>query len=118
MVLALRDIGVSVSYNRILPLDNQLVILVLLHTQQEQVACLPQLCLGLFTVAAVDNINHNPASSKATGSFYGTGNGLFQLPTKKNLGLPIEEIKLPLSNINRFFFTYFQRALQKFQQLN
>ena len=33
---------------------------------------------GLFTIAAVDNIDHNPSSATAKASFHGTGISLMQ----------------------------------------
>ena len=48
---------------------------------------------GLFTVGALDNIDHNPSSTTAASSFNGTGISLFQFPTKTNPG----EVRLPVS---------------------
>ena len=39
---------------------------------------LVELKCGVFTTAAVDNIDHNPSSASAHGSFHGTGISLFQ----------------------------------------
>ena len=46
----------------------------------------PQLRHGLFTVGALDNLDHNPSSTTAKGSFHGTGISLFQFPTAANFG--------------------------------
>ncbi len=35
---------------------------------------------GLFTVGALDNIDHNQSSTTAVSSFHGTGISLFQFP--------------------------------------
>ena len=43
--------------------------------------CPPKLRSGLFTTSAVDNIDHNPSSTTAQGSFHGTGISLFQHPS-------------------------------------
>ena len=43
--------------------------------------------IGVFTTAAVDNIDHNPISKTAEESFHCTGISLFQHPTKSNHGL-------------------------------
>ena len=45
---------------------------------REKAVCPPQLRSGLFTVAAVDNIDHNPSSTSAHDSFHGTGISLFE----------------------------------------
>ena len=95
IVTELHELGLSVSYDRVLQLENQLATAVSLHTQKEGVVCPPQLRLGLFTVGAVDNLDHNPSSTTATGSFHGAGISLFQSPTKTNMGQPREAIKLP-----------------------
>ena len=41
---------------------------------------------GLFTVGALDNLDHNPSSTTAKDSFRGTGISLFQFPTKSGKG--------------------------------
>ena len=40
--------------------------------------------MDIFTTATVDNIDHNPSSMTATGSFHGTGISLFQHPDFEN----------------------------------
>ena len=40
----------------------------------------------LYTVGALDNIDHNPTSTSATGCLYGTAISIMQHPTKDNLG--------------------------------
>jgi len=41
---------------------------------------------GLFTVGALDNIDYNPSSTTAQGSFHGTGISLFQFPSSSVAG--------------------------------
>ena len=41
---------------------------------------------GLFTVGALDNLDHNPSSTTAVNSFHGKGLCLFQCPTKEKSG--------------------------------
>ena len=50
--------------------------------------CPPELKVGLFTNAAVDNIDHNPSSTSAHDAFHGTALSLFQHPNKDNGGVP------------------------------
>jgi len=52
----------------------------------ENVVCPPKVRKGILTTSAVDNIDHNPSSSLAQGSFYGTGISLFQHPNAVNEG--------------------------------
>ena len=54
--------------------------------QAEKVVCPSNLKLKLFTTSAVDNIDHNPSSTTATGSLHGTAISLFQHSTKENQG--------------------------------
>lgn len=48
----------------------------------------PQAVSGVFTTAAVDNIDHNPSSTTACGSFHGTAISLLQHPTDQHPGIP------------------------------
>lgn len=49
---------------------------------------------SVFTTAAVDNIDHNPSSSTAKGSFHGTAISLFQHPDYEGDGEKMEQIDL------------------------
>ncbi len=46
-------------------------------------ACLRK---GLFTMGALDNLDHNPSSTISLNSFHGIGISLFQFPTRINTG--------------------------------
>jgi hypothetical protein len=46
--------------------------------ESEGIVCPQSLKTGLFTTSAVDNIDHNPTSVTAKGSFHGTGISIFQ----------------------------------------
>ena len=50
------------------------------HYHQSQVVCPPNLCESLFTIAAFDNIDHNPTSTTAADALHGTRISLFQHP--------------------------------------
>lgn len=94
IVTELYELGLSVSYDRVLQLMSQLSTAICLHTQKEGIVCLPQLRLALFTVGTVDNLDYNPTAT-ATGSFHhGTGISMFQSPTETNMGQPRDAIKL------------------------
>ena len=45
------------------------------------VVCPPKMRSGLFTVAAVDNLDYNPSATTAKDSFHGTGISLMQHPS-------------------------------------
>ena len=56
---------------------------------------------GLFTIGALDNLDHNPSSTTAKDSFHGTGISLFQLPTVSNEGYQQSIITLPSTNTTK-----------------
>ena len=51
--------------------------------------CPPGLFVGVFTIAAVDNIDHNPSSTTASDSFHGTAISLTQHRTSELEGTQI-----------------------------
>ena len=74
------------SYHRIDDVINDLATSVCDHVKSVGVVCPLTLHKGLFTVDAIDNIDHNPSSSTtAQGSFHGTGISLFQFPTEDSV---------------------------------
>jgi len=87
-------LGLSVSYDRILELENQITSSLCQHSNEIGLVCPSQLRHGLFTVGALDNIDHNPSSTTAKDSFHGTGISLFQFPTELNAGSPQATIEL------------------------
>ena len=60
LVDTLYDLGLSVSYDRVLNISTELGNNVCRHYEIELAVCPPQLKGGLFTTAAIDNIDHNP----------------------------------------------------------
>ncbi|KAG0725677.1 hypothetical protein GWK47_038125 [Chionoecetes opilio] len=96
LVTQMHDLGLSVSYDRVPHLENHLATAVCKDMKRKGVVCPVQLRFQLFTVGALDNIDHNPSSTTATGSFHGTGISLFQFPTSSNMGQSQSEISLAL----------------------
>lgn len=86
LVDKLCDLGLSVSYNRVLESSSELGNKLSAQFQAENVVCPLNLKRNLFTTSAVDNIDHNPSSTTATGSLHGTAISLFQHPTRENHG--------------------------------
>ena len=80
------DLGLCVSYDRILAISTATGNSVLARFEDENVVCSPKLRFSLFTTAAVDNIDHNPSSTTAKGSLHGTGISLFQHPSENSTG--------------------------------
>ena len=71
----------KISTNKVDDLMNGLGTAVCNLFQQDGVVCPLNLNCGLFTVGALDNIDYNPSSTTAKGSFHGTRIGLFQFPS-------------------------------------
>ena len=86
LITQLYQLGLSVSYDRILQLENQLATSICEVTKEIGLVCPIHLCHGLFTIGALDNLDHNPSSTTAQDSFHGTGISLFQFPTESNKG--------------------------------
>ena len=73
LVDALFNLGMCVSYSRLLQLTSDLGNGVCDQFALDGVVCPPKMCSGLFTVAAADNIDYNPSAATAKDSFHGTG---------------------------------------------
>ena len=58
--------------------------------------CPPKLQENIFTVSAIDNLDHNPSSSTATDSFHGAGISIFQFQTNQD-----DSFKFELSKTSR-----------------
>ena len=77
----LYDVGISISYDKVLIISTELGNRVIDQFIHDKVVFHPSLKVGAFTTAAIDNIDHNPSSNTATSSFYGTAISLFQHPS-------------------------------------
>lgn len=95
IITKLYDLGLSVSYDRILQLENHLATAICENFQNKGMVVPAQLRHELFTVGALDNLDHNPSSTTAKDSFHGTGISLFQFPTVSNLGVTQDAISFP-----------------------
>ncbi len=94
LIMELHALGLSVSYDRILQLENQLATAVTEDIVKKGIVCPAQLRIGLFTLSALDNLDHNPSSTTAKGAYHGTGISLFQSPTKLKMGCPQDGISI------------------------
>jgi hypothetical protein len=97
------SLGLSISYNRVLEISTEMGNMVGARFREEQVVCPSILKKSLFTTSAVDNIDHNPSSTTATGSLHGTAISLFQHITKENQGQerpPIEVSQVPAKGLS------------------
>ena len=83
--MQMNELGLSVSYDRILQLENQLANSVCLHAEDIGLVCSSQLHHGHFTDGALDNLDHNTSSTTATDAFHGTAISLFQFCAESNI---------------------------------
>lgn len=100
-VTQLYDLGLSVSYERVLQLQNQLATAVCEKLQDRDIVVPGPFRHRLFTVSAVDNLDHNTTSTTAKGSFQDTGISLFQFPASNYLGEKQNDIRLPASDAKK-----------------
>ena len=78
LIDAFFSLGLCVSYDRMLQVSAALGNRVCNMYELNRGPCPPTMKKGLFTTAAVDNIDHNPSSTSARGSFHGTAITLTQ----------------------------------------
>jgi hypothetical protein len=86
IVNTLYRLGIGVSYDRVLEIESSLATAVCKRFEEEHLVCPANLRKDLVTVGALDNIDHNPSSTTAQGSFHGTGISIFQIPSHENNG--------------------------------
>ena len=87
LVDRLFNLGLSISYDRVLRLSAEMGNSVCQRFHMQQVVCPPIMWGSVFTTAAVDNIDHNPSATTAKDSFHGTGISLVQHPTFADEGV-------------------------------
>ena len=81
LVDKLHNLGLSISYNRLMSISSALGNSVCAKFMEDKVVCPPKAKKELFTVGCMDNIDHNPSSRTAQDSFHGTAISLIQFPT-------------------------------------
>jgi hypothetical protein len=102
IITQLYNLGMSVPYDRVDDLSSSLASAVCNQFEEEGVVCPLNLRHGIFTVGALDNIDHNPSSTTAQGSFHGTGISLFQFPTSTDSVTSRHAITLPERSSREF----------------
>ena len=70
LVNMLHDHGLSIPNKRVLEISAQLGGAAVERFIEQGAVCLSTLRKGIFTTAAMDNIDHNPSSTSATTSFH------------------------------------------------
>ena len=86
LIQQLYQMGICVSYDRVLELEDWIASSVCERFEEDGVVIPACLRKGVFTVGALDNLDHNPSSTTAVDAFHGTGISLFQFPTKVDPG--------------------------------
>lgn len=97
LIQQLYQMGISISYDRVMQIEDWITTSACERFEDDGVVSPACLRKGLFTVGALDNLDHNPSSTTALTSFHGTGISLFQLPTKGELGESRPPITIPPS---------------------
>ena len=70
--------GLCRSYKKVEEIQNSIVTQLCAKYIKEDIVCPPALEKGLFTTAAIDNIDHDPSSTGPKSSFHGTSISIFQ----------------------------------------
>ncbi|KAG1655195.1 SCO-spondin [Nymphon striatum] len=68
----LSQLGFSVKYDRVLELEKEMDLAMCKQFEAENVVCPSNLKKNIFTVGALDNMDHNLSSTSASSSFHGT----------------------------------------------
>ena len=96
LIQTLHRLGISVSYERILEMEKDILNASCTQYYRDGVVCPSQLRLGLPTFGTIDNIDINPKSNTSKESFHGTIISLFQTPK-----MPHTETKRPFLGIDK-----------------
>ena len=97
LIQQLYQMGICISYDRVLELEEWIATAVCEQFEKEGVVAPTCLRKGLFTVGALDNIDHNLSSTTSVNSFHGTGISLFQFPTRDCPGESRQHLTIPPS---------------------
>ena len=81
LIDTLFEMGMCVSYHRVMSISTDLANTVCAKYHANQVVC-KQLNNGVFSCCALHNIDHIPSATTAHDLFHGTANSLMQYPTE------------------------------------
>lgn len=96
LIRQLIQMGISISYARVMELEEQIVSSVCKRFEEDGLVSPPCLQKGLFTVGAMDNLYHSPSSVTSMTSFHGAAISLFQFfPTEVDSGEQRQPLTLP-----------------------
>ena len=86
LIQQLYQLGICISYDRVMELEDWIATAMCERLDEDGVVSPACLRKGLFTVGALDNLDHNPTSTTSQSSFHGTGISLLQFPTANKPG--------------------------------
>ena len=92
IIQPLHQMGISVSYDRVMQIEEWLATAVCERFEDDGVVAPTILRKGLFTAGALDNLDHNPTATTATTSFHGTSISTFQIPSTREPGVIREPV--------------------------
>jgi hypothetical protein len=95
LITKLYQLGLSASYDRVMEIQDWLATSMSQRFTDDGCVAPASLRKGVFSVGALDNIDHNPSSTTATSSFHGTGISIFQCATDSNPGQSRPPITIP-----------------------
>ena len=81
LVDQMAKLGISITYDRIVQVENSLAMSMCEQYKKDNIVCPSQLRKSVFTIGALDNVDHNPSSTTSQGSFHGTSISIIQQPT-------------------------------------
>ena len=95
LVQLLHEHCLAISYKKVLNIEASFAEAIAEQTRANcNIVCPTNLRKHIFTVSALDNLDHNPTSRTATSSFHGTGISIFQFPSLENPGLEQESLQI------------------------
>jgi len=99
LVELLHKYALSLSYKKVLSIEVSFALAIADQIRNNaDIVCPTNLRQHIFTVAALDNLDHNPTSRTANSSFHGTGISVFQFPSSQKPGLDQERLRINLHN--------------------
>ena len=100
LIEELNEYGLSISYKHkhILEIQNSITNQLCNLCDVQKSVCPPRLQENLFTVSAIDNLDHNPSCSTAKYFFHGTSISIFQFQTNQNDSFKFELSKTSGNN--------------------
>ena len=95
LIQQLYRMGVCISYDRIMEIEDWIATSTCTRFAEDGVVSPACLRKGLFTLGALDNLDHDPSSTTSQSSFHGTGISLFQFPSRTNPGEGRPPVTIP-----------------------